>query len=143
MKNCPKCKSTRLIKNGFQSGIQRYKCKDCGCNPSVQYVGHPEEFRMEVIRLYLDGMGVRALSRHFKIGVATVIRWVKKIAAALPEPEKPKSISVMQIDEMYHWIGEKKTKFGSGSRFAVRPVECSPTSWVVVEYEPVGVFGLK
>ena len=74
----------------------------------MQYVGHPEEFRMDVIRLYLEGMGVRALSRHFKIGVATVIRWVKKIAAALPEPEKPKSISVL-----LNW---KKTK-------AVRPVE--------------------
>ena len=29
-KNCPKCNSNKIIKNGFQSGHRRFKCKDCG-----------------------------------------------------------------------------------------------------------------
>ena len=28
-KNCPKCKSKNVLKNGFQYNRQRYKCKDC------------------------------------------------------------------------------------------------------------------
>jgi len=28
-KNCPKCKSNKIVKIGFQSGRRRFKCKDC------------------------------------------------------------------------------------------------------------------
>ena len=27
--SCPRCESTKVIKNGFNHGRQRYKCKDC------------------------------------------------------------------------------------------------------------------
>ena len=137
MKECPKCKSKRLIKNGFQGGKQRYKCKDCGFNPTVEEVGYPAEFRAKVIKGYLDGIGIRALSRLFEIGVATVINWIKQAAEKLPEPEPAESIEIMELDEMHHWIGLKKIQYGSGLRFAVFPVELSHTKWVVVEYKPV------
>ena len=29
-KNCPKCGSNKVVKNGIQSGRRRYKCKECG-----------------------------------------------------------------------------------------------------------------
>jgi transposase-like protein len=28
-KNCPTCGSNSIIKHGKQTGLQRYKCKDC------------------------------------------------------------------------------------------------------------------
>ena len=28
-KNCPKCSSNKIVKNGFQSGRRIYKCKNC------------------------------------------------------------------------------------------------------------------
>ena len=28
-KNCPKCKSNKVVKNGFQTGRIVYKCKNC------------------------------------------------------------------------------------------------------------------
>ena len=28
-KNCPHCNSNRVVKNGFQYGRRRYKCKNC------------------------------------------------------------------------------------------------------------------
>jgi len=31
-KRCPKCGRTEKVKNGFNRGKQRYKCKNCGCN---------------------------------------------------------------------------------------------------------------
>lgn len=29
-KNCPHCNSNKVVKNGFQYGRRRYRCKDCG-----------------------------------------------------------------------------------------------------------------
>lgn len=34
--DCPKCKSIKKIKNGLLKSIQRYKCKDCGYNFTVE-----------------------------------------------------------------------------------------------------------
>lgn len=31
-KRCPSCSSVNVVKNGFQSGRRRFKCKDCGLN---------------------------------------------------------------------------------------------------------------
>jgi predicted AAA+ superfamily ATPase len=33
----PKCKSKNSVKNDFTKGAQRYKCKDCSCNYTVDY----------------------------------------------------------------------------------------------------------
>ena len=107
MNNCPKCKSKRLTKNGFRGGRQRYKCKDCGFNPSLKERGYAKKFRRRVIQAYLEGIGIRALSRLFKIGVATVIRWIKEAADKLPVPSVPKKVTVMEIDELSHWINKK------------------------------------
>jgi len=37
---CPKCGRTEKVKNGFNRGKQRYKCKNCGCN----YTGSSREY---------------------------------------------------------------------------------------------------
>ncbi|WP_407651253.1 transposase-like zinc-binding domain-containing protein [Candidatus Bandiella euplotis] len=29
---CKKCSSSKYVKNGNIRGMQRYKCKECGCN---------------------------------------------------------------------------------------------------------------
>ena len=29
-KNCPECKSNKIVKNGHKNSIQRFKCKSCG-----------------------------------------------------------------------------------------------------------------
>jgi transposase-like protein len=28
-KNCPECKSNKIVKNGNRNGVQRFKCKTC------------------------------------------------------------------------------------------------------------------
>ncbi len=28
-KNCPECKSNKIVKNGNRNGVQRFKCKSC------------------------------------------------------------------------------------------------------------------
>ena len=34
---CPRCKSERNVKNVVIKGIQRYKCKDCHYNFTVEF----------------------------------------------------------------------------------------------------------
>ena len=29
-KKCPRCSSCNVVRNGYQSGRRRFKCKDCG-----------------------------------------------------------------------------------------------------------------
>ena len=64
------------------------------------------------------------------------MHWIREAADKLPEPEPPKSVEVMEIDELHHWIGQKKELYGCGLQFAAVPVESSPTSWVVVDTIP-------
>jgi transposase-like protein len=28
-KNCPECRSNKIVKNGYRNGVQRFKCKSC------------------------------------------------------------------------------------------------------------------
>jgi len=137
MKQCPECKSERFVKNGSPRGEQRYLCKDCKYNFTKKQKGHPLELKAKVIEVYLEGVGIRALGRIFRIGAATVLRWIREYAHQLPEPEKPAAVTVMEIDEMHHWIKEKKTLFGSGLRFAAVQVGYLPGSWVIVEHQPL------
>lgn len=135
MKNCPKCKSERLVKNGFQRGKQRYKCKECGFNPTVEEVGYPEEFRAKILAIYLEGVGIRAISRIFKISVGSVINWIREAGENLGKPKQAKSVEIMELDEMHHWVGSKKRQSGSGSLFVVFLVESSTTKLVVAEHK--------
>ena len=61
---CPKCNSPHNKKNGFRRGKQAYKCKDCGCqfveNPIKRE--YPAEVKKLCLKMYLNGMGFRAIS---------------------------------------------------------------------------------
>ena len=34
--DCPKCASTKKVKSGIVKSRQRFKCKECGCNYTVE-----------------------------------------------------------------------------------------------------------
>ena len=35
---CSKCQSEHNVKNGIVRSVQRYKCKECGSNFSIDYL---------------------------------------------------------------------------------------------------------
>jgi transposase len=50
------CGSTSYVKNGFVRGLQRYRCKTCGCNfTATQKRGRSEAFKALAILLYRLG----------------------------------------------------------------------------------------
>ena len=111
---CPKCKSSQTKKNGLRRGKQSFKCKDCG----YQYVENPQprayptEVKQLCLKMYLNGMGFRAIARVTEIDHTTIINWVKEqgqeLSDELGEEEIPE---IAELDELQTFVGGKKNKF--------------------------------
>src|SRR6185369_15285460 len=115
MSQCPHCQtSENQIKIGFNaSGSQRYRCKHCGrkYTPEPKEVGYPEAQRQQAVQWYVDGMNFRRIARHLGVHHQTVINWIHAHIATLPEtPPLPDEVSVIEQDELFTFIGSKKTK---------------------------------
>jgi transposase-like protein len=78
--NCPSCHSTFYIKNGIVKSLQRFKCKSCGYNYTVEKKSSSIEAckkRIAII-LYLEGMKVTTIAQKLDVSHVSVIKWIKK-----------------------------------------------------------------
>jgi len=71
--------------------------------------------RKQALQLYVDGMNLRRIGRHLGIHHRTVSLWVKARAASLPEAPLPGEVKEAEMDELFTFIGNKKT----GSTFSL------------------------
>ncbi len=63
------------------------------------------------MRLYVDGMNFRRIARQLKVSHTSVMNWVKAAADTLPDtPPLPDKSVVIEEDELFTFIGDKKTK---------------------------------
>jgi len=114
---CPSCDSTKIRKHGHHRGKQRYICKDCGRQFVEFYTakGYPEETKRQCLRMYVNGMGLRAIERVSGVHHTTVIHWVKQVGQRLPDaPTEPEIPETAQVDELQTFVGAKKTNSGCG-----------------------------
>jgi transposase-like protein len=112
---CPRCQREEIVKAGFQRGRQRFKCKACGrLFVEGALRGFPEEVKAKAIALYLEGLGFRAIGRLLGVSNVAVLKWVKKAAQALPEPENPAFVEVLELDELHHYVKKRAKKSGCG-----------------------------
>ena len=113
MQTCPRChQTTRQNKTGMTlSGSQRYLCMHCRSKytPEPKQHGYPDEMRKQAVQMYVDGMNLRRIARHLGIHHRTVSLWVKARAASLPEVPVPKEVKTAEMDELFTFIGNKKT----------------------------------
>lgn len=112
--DCPKCKSSQSKKNGFRRGKQSYKCKSCG----TQYVASPcsraysPQIKQTCIEMYLNGMGIRGISRVTKISHTTILNWIQEAGESLSdEPQDEEIPEITEIDELQTFVGNKKNKY--------------------------------
>ena len=116
--NCPECKSTKIQKNGKKRGKQNHLCVQCGRQFITEYnqhQGYSDEFKNECLKLYVNGMGFRAIERVKGVHNTTVMTWVKEVGELLPDAYNPKTTpQVGELDELETFVGQKKTKSGSG-----------------------------
>ena len=110
---CPKCHDTlKQYKNGkTASGSQRYRCYQCqySYTPNKKVHGYGGELRRKAIRHYVDGMNLRRIGRHLGINHQTVANWVKEYAEKLPDAPVPEYVQTAELDELFTYIGNKKT----------------------------------
>ena len=113
--NCPHCESGKVVKNGHRQGKQSYLCRIC--NRQFREHSQPLSYSAEVkdlcVKMSLNGMGFRGIERVTGISHNSVINWVRDAAAAIPD-ENYEIPETAQIDELQTFVGDKKTKFGSG-----------------------------
>ena|SRR5579875_139534 len=114
MTECPRCQETVLqVKAGTTSaGSQRYRCTACRYKytPTPKARGYPAELRQRVVQEYVDGRNLRQIARQFGLVHQTVANWVAAHSDALPDhPALPASVETAELDELYTFVGAKKT----------------------------------
>ncbi len=119
MKTCPKCKSEERKKDGIVREKQRYKCKECNYRYTVEKREAKEstqEIRRLALKLYLEGLGFRSIGRILGFSHVSVYYWIRDFGKKIIElgEKKEEHISVIEIDEMHTYIGNKKTTNGYG-----------------------------
>jgi len=81
-RECPKCKSTHINKNGRKKGKQNYLCVNCGRQFIDWYQphrGYPQEVKDECLKMYVNGMGLREIERVKGVHHTTIMNWIKQL----------------------------------------------------------------
>ena len=114
--NCPKCSSDKKVKSGFVNGKQRYKCKECSCNFTVEIksTAKSKSKKKNALHLYLEGLGFRSIGRYLKVSHVAVYNWIKSYGEEIEKLRTDKEIEVVELDEMRTYIMSKKTIVGYG-----------------------------
>ena len=102
------------MKNGLNpSGSQKYRCKECKTvyTPEPKPNGYLQETRLLAIRMYVEGNSYHAIGRILKVNPQSVANWVKAYTTSLPAAPMPNKPRTAELDELYTFIGKKKTRF--------------------------------
>ncbi len=117
---CPECGSSHIRKNGVKQSKQNHICVACRRQFIDEYDAsrtYSEEVKQHCLKLYVNGMGFRAIERVTDVHHTTVIYWVKQRGAQLADaPEVAEIPQVGELDELETFVGSKKTRCGSGRR---------------------------
>jgi transposase-like protein len=109
---CPECQSTHVNKNGQKKGKQNYICVGCGrqfIDCYQPHKGYSEEVKRECLKMYVNGMGFRAIERIKGVHHTSIINWVKQVGKLLPDAYEPDTIPLVgELDELETFVGQKK-----------------------------------
>ncbi len=108
---CPNCQSDKVRKNGHRREKQNYHCKKCDRQFIDQYTarGYSIKVKENCLKMYVNGLGFRAIERVSGVNHNTIIRWVKATADKLPNAPSVEEIpEITEIDELQTFVGKKK-----------------------------------
>jgi transposase-like protein len=80
---CPFCRTERVTKDGSSNGKQRYKCHNNECKRKTFYAEYTynacnPDVKKQIIKMSINGNGIRATARVLGISTDTVISRLKK-----------------------------------------------------------------
>jgi transposase-like protein len=131
---CKKCGSDKRVKNGVVRGLQRYKCKRCGCNytftkrPGV----HPALRAFAVVLYGMCGVSMNKIGKLFKVSNVAVLKWIRREAEGIRDSQMKSASDIVMIDEMWHFVNGKKRRFGSGEPLMAYRVDLLDGNWAIV-----------
>ncbi len=131
--SCKKCASQYFVKSGHIRGHQRYKCKECSCQFTATKVRgvHPSLKSFALVLYSHCGVSMGNLAKMFKVSTVAVLKWIRRAAVHIEESPKV-SADIVMVDEFWHFVNGKKTKFGCGAPLMGYRVHLSDTSWAIV-----------
>jgi hypothetical protein len=142
---CKRCEAAHYTKNGIVWGLQRYRCKACGCSRTATPTrGKPAAMKALALLLYgMANVSFGSIARLLKVSDVAVLKWVRAEAGKLPEPEIRADIVAVTLAEMWHFLQKKLASSGSGGRMTLWHGEPWPGFWVGVMMPPVRDFSTK
>ena len=135
---CKHCGSGSFVRNGMAHGHQRYRCKACGRSfTATPPRGKPPAMKALAVLLYaLGNVSQGMIAKLLGVSHVAVYKWIRAAGEAAPLPEAAPSSGIVQIDEMWHFVDGKKTRFGSGGPTILWHGEPWPGNWVGVMTQP-------
>ena len=132
--NCKKCHSTFYVKSGHVRGHQRYRCKACGCQfTDTKPQGVNPALKSFAIVLYaFCGVSMGNIARIFKVSTVAILKWIRNAAAQLEFQAPEQKPEVVMVDEFWHFVNGKKTKYGYGEPLMGYRVPLSDGTWAIV-----------
>lgn len=109
---CPKCQSVHLVKAGFAYGKQRHRCKECNHYFTVmrKSTKKSDDTKHMAIKMYLEGLGFRAIGRLLNISHQTAYRWVRQAGEQHQiKQDTSQTIDIVELDEIHSYSKFKKT----------------------------------
>ncbi len=112
---CPNCQSQeKQVKTGRnRCGTQRVLCRECGktYTPEAKQQGYAEEVREKAVRMYVEGNNFRCIGRLLGVNHQSVVNWVNAYHEKVKEEVSlPNETATIEVDELWTFVGEKKTK---------------------------------
>ena len=123
---CPKCEGDAYHLNGFVRGLQRYKCKGCGCNFTQRHKhGVPRSRKMLALLLYISGVSMTRTAQIIGVSPTSIVNWVREFGREFALPDGHGEVVEVEMDEMWHYLQSKKNASGSGELLSIRVTGCS------------------
>lgn len=119
MEQCKYCGSNNLVKDGYVHGKQRFLCKECAKTSRYgdQRCRYSLEKKVKVIKLYTEGMGLRAIERLEGISVSLLVYWIRNFSKIIRDklnntelPQDTKEVSILEVDELFTYFQKKPKK---------------------------------
>jgi len=137
-KRCPKCAHDHIVKNGHVKEKQRWKCRNCGFEWTLDKPrgAHPAAKALAVLMYSTGKSSYGMIARLLNVSSVAVYKWIRKTAEQIPAPQVEANLQEVEFDEMWHFIQSKKTNFGSGKPWIVLTAELLPGRSVIVMLPP-------
>ena len=124
--SCPKCSSPEISKNGrSRHGNQRYVCRQCKATfGDTDGRRVSEEKKQLALRHYAEGVGQRATERLVGVSHNSVMNWVRQeVEGKALQKIDASEIEVVEADELWTFVGQKKLPSGYGGLLIALPGE--------------------